>query len=128
MFQVQSTNKLQQFSVFRYICGKFAAKYHCNASSTLVKGAYELWIDTFFSPKVCCNTCSRTLRMGVTEGSHNSMLFVIWTIYETNKKKIEYSNISSGRKSVPRISCTPPVLTNYGEMADVEDTHSELTL
>lgn len=73
---------------FCYVCGEFTLKVQRNAITDLVKTAYQLYFgfsiderDKNWLPKICCNSCSRTLR-GWLEGSHKSMPFtmpMIWS-------------------------------------------------
>nr|XP_036219079.1 uncharacterized protein LOC118680996 [Bactrocera oleae] len=114
---------------FCYVCGEFVLKTHRNVMTDLVKTAYNLYFgfsiderDKSWLPKVCCNSCSRTLR-GWLEGSHKSMPFtmpMIWSepqnhendcyfcmtstrgFSKKNKNKIVYPNIPSAKRPIPR--------------------------
>lgn len=68
---------------FCYICGEFTFKTQRNAITDLVKKAYQLYFgfsiderNKSWLPKICCNSCSRTLR-GWLDGSHKSMPFIM---------------------------------------------------
>lgn len=119
---------------FCYICGEFTLVAQRKLLTALVKKAYHLYFgcklgdqDKAWAPKICCNTCSRTLT-GWMKGSHKSMKFAIPMIWREpqnhvndcyfcmtdikgfsskSKHKIQYHNIPSARRPVPHDESMP---------------------
>lgn len=111
----------------------------------VVKTAYELYFgfsiderDKSWLPKVCCNSCSRTLR-GWLEESHKSMPFsmpMIWSepqnhendcyfcmtctrgFSKKNKDKIVYPNVPSAKRPIPRDKDTPAPVPPVNKKAE----------
>lgn len=130
---------------FCYICGEFVLKAQRNVMTDLVKTAYKLYFgfsiderDKSWLPKVCCNSCSRTLR-GWLEGSHKSMPFampMIWSepqnheydcyfcmtstrgFSKKNNNKIVYPNVPSAKRPIPRGEGTSPPVPPINDKMD----------